>query len=164
MFKFLHHFEDATVIFGVISLCFLGLCSTLSDISILIFISLPKPFTYKTHISINLKKNPVGSGPQPFQTSLELWAVIHLFFLLYLRWHQLWRSLSTEPSNTFPPSLHLPPFSLPLSPPFSLSFMTICIEYLLCAGYDTKGLGLSHFIKTKQNTHTHPFPWSYVFL
>lgn len=38
MFKFLHHFEDATVIFGVISLCFLGLCSTLSDISILIFI------------------------------------------------------------------------------------------------------------------------------
>ena len=39
-----------------------------------------------------------------------------------------------------------------------MTIIYLCIEFLLCAGHDTKSLGISHFIKTIQHTQTHtPF-------
>lgn len=60
-----------------------------------------------------------------------------------------------RPLSSLPPSIY--PFFLPFLSFFLFFFMTIiylCIEFLLCAGHDTKGLASSHFIKTIQHTHT----------
>lgn len=146
-------FEDAIVILGVISFCFLGFCSTISNISILFLFVVSLP--YKTHISINLKRNPWVLDPVLFKLHLDFGQLFFLSSISSIVNFQVVSLLSLQ-------ILFLPPF-LPLSiPSLSFSFLPfllpswfVYIEYLLCAEHNTKGLGLSHSIKSVQNTHTY---------
>lgn len=92
----------------------------------------------------------MGSRLHPFQTSLRLQASFIYPFCF----------ISSNPTihGVSLLSLHVPLLSLFLSSLFPflslpLSFITLHIKCLLCAGHDTEGLGLSHSVKTKHR-HT----------
>ena len=129
-------------------------------ILLFLFISLLKPFTYKIHISVSLKINPWVLETSFFKLHWNYGvSFIYAFFHVLNDINFEGVSLLSLQTPFVPPSLHLslfPSFSL-----LSFFFMTLiylCIEFLLCAGHDTKILGISHFIKTIQHAQTHtPF-------
>ena len=125
-----------------------------------LFISLLKPFTYKIHISVSLKINPWVLETSFFKLHWNYGvSFIYAFFHVLNDINFEGVSLLSLQTPFVPPSLHLPLFpSLSLLSFFFLTLIYLCIEFLLCAGHDTKILGISHFIKTIQHAQTHtPF-------